>query len=81
MGDVLLPDTSGSYCGDGTFATGVTVWSSDGFVYGIVLECAYLTATCAPPNYPANLLEGTPLEMLKCDVSKPRQHGEIPPLP
>ena len=56
---MLLPDISGSYCGDDTFATGVTVWSSGGNVLGIVLECAYVTDTCAPPNYPTGLVEGT----------------------
>ncbi|CAM9257462.1 unnamed protein product [Laminaria digitata] len=56
--DVLLPDASFSTCAAGSFAAGVTVWSSTNFVYGVSLECAYVTASCAPPDYPANLLEG-----------------------
>lgn len=55
----MLPDISGSYCGDDTFATGVTVWTFAELVLGIVLECAYVTDTCAPPNYPSDLVEGT----------------------
>ncbi|CAM9344753.1 unnamed protein product, partial [Laminaria digitata] len=39
---------------------GLTAWASGTYVYGVMLECAYVTTTCAPLNYPANLLEGTP---------------------
>lgn len=53
-----LQGLSGSYCGDSTFATGVTVWASSNFVYGVRLECAAITDTCAPPSYPASLVEG-----------------------
>lgn len=53
----VLPNALYSYCEDDAFATGVTVWSSDNYVYGVTLECANVTATCAPPNYPVNLIE------------------------
>lgn len=56
--DVVLPGTLSASCGDNAFATGVTVWSSDIYVYGVMLECADVTSTCAPPNYPMDLLGG-----------------------
>lgn len=66
----VVPDTAYSYCNDDSFATGATVWASVNYVYGIVLECAELTATCAPPNVPASLLDsGMSSENVTPDVN------------
>lgn len=54
----VRPDVVYSYCNDGSFATGVTVWASTSYVHGVRLECAAVTEECIPPNYPASLLEG-----------------------
>lgn len=53
----VMPDTAYSYCEDYSLATGVTVWASAKYVYGIILECAALTATCAPPNAPDSIFD------------------------
>ena len=57
-----------SFCSSGSFATGVTVWSFSVYVYGIMLECAYATATCLPPNYPTSLLTGASPDFLNSHV-------------
>lgn len=56
----VLPSISASYCDSGAFATGVTVWASSSFVYGVRLECAAVADTCSPPGYPASLVEDLP---------------------
>ena len=56
--DDVLPDIQNSSCGNESYATGATVWSSDSFVYGVMLECADLAETCAPPSYPTNAIAG-----------------------
>ena len=56
--DVVLPGTSSAYCGSDAFATGATVWASTNFVYGVTLECAAVTDTCYPPNYPTSTIAG-----------------------
>lgn len=53
---------SDSNCDSGEYATGMTVWASDAYVYGITLECVAVTDTCVPPNYPASLQEGASSE-------------------